>query len=76
MLNKNKIIISISDFPYGKPSRNLIKAVDWLNKHTCTDEFDFPDYGGMPKNISDRLFSDEVDWIQSFIIEGTNGIYD
>jgi methyl coenzyme M reductase alpha subunit len=26
--------------------------------------FDFPDYCGMPKKISYRLNSDEVDWLQ------------
>lgn len=64
-MNGKLVTLSIDDFPYGKPSVYLKKAINWLNKHTCKYEFDFPNYGGMPKSISDRLSSDEVDWLQS-----------
>lgn len=60
----------VKDFPYGKITKTLKKAVQWLNrnqhkiKKTKDDIFDWPDYWDMPKVISSRLSSDEVDFIQ------------
>ena len=34
------------------------------------DVFDYPDYGGLPKNISNRLSSEAVDAMQSIICNG------
>ena len=47
--------------------RSLIKAIDYLNEHNeCRNypEFDYPEYAGLPKEISYKLYSDEVDYIQ------------
>lgn len=65
--------MKISEYPYGKVTKTLKKAVNWLNtnkklvksKQKDCYEFDYPDYWGMPKSISYRLSSSEVDWIQS-----------
>jgi hypothetical protein len=60
----------LADYPYGRVTERLKKAVAWLRKNknkirkTQWDYFDFPDYWGMPKSISYRLSSDEVDWLQ------------
>ena len=81
-----------SDYPYGRTTKTLKKAVEWFNrngkrivkeyeKSHGTDtlsksdrsiwfeglavEFDYPDYFGMPKSISSRLNSDEVDFLQN-----------
>ena len=70
-------IVKISEFPYGKISANLRKAAEWLNKNQktiekeaqklgkdCFDFFDFPDYWDLPKKIANKLYPDEVDFIQ------------
>jgi hypothetical protein len=35
------------------------------------EEFEYPDYGGLPERISDRLTSDQVDYLGSFTDQGT-----
>lgn len=61
----------IKDYPYGKITKTLRKAVTWLNRNkkklmkSQFDYFDYPNYWDMPKMISSRLSSDQVDWIQS-----------
>lgn len=74
--------MKIKDYPYGKVTKSLRKAVNYLNrnkiriykdfaKHADNWEeyvrftFDYPDYLDMPKTISHRLNSDQVDWLQS-----------
>lgn len=47
------------------------EAIDWLNKNKYIItkeyyEFDYPDYGGLPKKISNRLTSEAVDYIQEW----------
>lgn len=60
----------IANYPYGKITKTLHKAVRWLNankKKIGKEQFDLfyhPKYWGMPKTISSRLSGDEVDWIQ------------
>jgi len=56
-------------FPYGKVTKRLIRACDWLNdtyKGVWPKEweFDYPEYWEMPKSIAFKLSSDEVDFIQ------------
>ncbi len=56
-------------------NHNFIKALQWINdnkiaiskriKNRSFDMFDYPEYWGMPKSISNKLISDEVDFIQS-----------
>jgi hypothetical protein len=68
----------IKDYPYGQPTKTLKKAVTWLNRNKNrltksylidgdSADFDYPDYFGMPKTISCRFNTDEVDWLQSEI---------
>jgi hypothetical protein len=66
------------DYPYGATTKTLRKAVKWLNAKMrgrtnlgvlYFEEFDYPDHWGMPKTISSRLSSDQVDWIQSEICD-------
>lgn len=61
----------VVDFPYGKISKTLRKAVTWLNRNhrkleqtKCQHSFDYPDYWDMPRIISSRLSGDDVDWLQ------------
>jgi hypothetical protein len=71
--------MKIKDYPYGKPSKSLVNAVIFLNRNKqkiikrykkefpnnyWDYYFDYPDYFGLPKRISYRLSTDEVDWIQ------------
>lgn len=69
--------ISLIDYPYGRVTPRLRKAVKWLNDNkeniSCKqqDYFDYPDYWGMPKRIANRLYGDEVDFLQA----ETNGWY-
>jgi len=80
-----KNIINVSEYPYGKITKTLRNACIWLNKNRkhiieyhCQNMergsgefayFDFPDYFDMPKKISSRLESDEVDFIQENMSE-------
>jgi hypothetical protein len=66
----------ISDYPYGRITKILKKAVNWLNenrrrleKTKCNGSFDYPYYWDMPKMISHRLSSDQVDWLQGEVNE-------
>lgn len=77
----------VSEYPYGKVTKTLKKAADYLNKNyikiikhelSYQDEitlddisymFDYPEYLNIPKTISSRLNSDEVDWLQEGWIE-------
>lgn len=71
---KKRFWIDVNRYPYGKISKTLRKAVDWINDNGETLKsmkeqdaclvFDFPDFWNMPKRISSRLNSDEVDFIQ------------
>ena len=47
----------------------LIDAL-WKNKSQMmkNENFDFPDYGGLPKNISNKLTSEHVDFLQEHLI--------
>lgn len=75
--------MNIKNYPYGKVNKRLKKAVNWLNKNKRKIEksqddyyrweFDFPDYWNMPFSISCKLTSDEVDWIQSEVIDWNFG---
>ncbi len=53
-----------------KTSQALSMAIEWLNRNrkqiekTQSGFFDFPDYWGMPESISNRLMTDDVDYIQ------------
>lgn len=65
-------IVRLSEYQYGKVYKRLKKAAHWINTHRRwikaqkpIDWFDYPDYWGMPKSISYKLSSDEVDFIQS-----------
>lgn len=59
---------SCNDFRYGKPTKRLSKAIAWLNSHSFDERrtkiFDYPDYWGMPKAVSYKLSTEEVDYIQ------------
>jgi hypothetical protein len=67
----SKRIIHLRNYEYGRIYPRLRKAVDWIHSHrrlikaTCKWGFDFDDYWGMPKKISSKLSSDEVDFIQA-----------
>ncbi len=60
--------LSCDDFRYGKPTKRLSKAIAWLNSHFLDERrtkiFDYPDYWGMPKSVSYKLSTEEVDYIQ------------
>lgn len=73
-------LVNISDYPYGKTRKALIEAAKWLNANQRTiakeilaeklcDEFDYPQYWGVPKKIANRLTTDEVDFIQDEVGE-------
>lgn len=54
-------------YPTSITNKAFIQAIDYLNSHKeCRkySEFDYPDYAGLPKEISHKLYSDEVDYIQ------------
>lgn len=44
----------------------LIAAINFLNirGRDGWDEFEFPDYAGIPEEISSKLYSQDVDYIQ------------
>lgn len=69
-MQKELTYISLRDYPYGKVTPRLKNAVKWLNDNKDNisrreqDIFDYPDYWGMPKRIANRLYSDEVDFLQ------------
>ena len=62
-------------YPYGEPKGSKVyqQAVSWLlkNKEAIdkSEYFDYPDYWGMPKEISYQLSSDEVDAIQAVVYD-------
>lgn len=70
-----KKLVRISEYSYGKVSKSLRRACDWINKNQLKikrqlsngffAEFDYPDYFGLPKSIINRLYTDEVDFIQA-----------
>ena len=79
--------IKISEYEYGRVTKRLRKAVDWINQNRSkirkdiinkkiAIEFDFDDYWGMPKSICKQLSSDEVDFIQSQVEEFWMAMYD
>jgi hypothetical protein len=49
-------------------TQNLQKALDYIKDNQAQvrefEVFDYPDYAGLPIEISHKLFSDEVDHIQ------------
>lgn len=60
-----------SEYPYsssGRYSVVLMQAKRWLDKYGTNgyEEFDYPEYAGMPDNIANKLSSDEVDFIQTY----------
>lgn len=74
----------IKDYPYGKITKTLKKAVEFLSRnrtkilkeHSLKNEesycfFEYPDYLGLPKTISSRLSTDEVDWLQEEWLRST-----
>lgn len=61
--------IKLSSYPYGRITKRLEHAVEWLNSHpfkisNSDYEFDYPEYCDMPKALYQNLSSDEVDFIQ------------
>jgi len=70
-----KLHICLSNYAYGKVTKRLRNAVQWIHSNkskifkdilqeNISQEFDFDDYWGMPKNICNQLSTDEVDFIQ------------
>lgn len=66
-----KKIVKFSEYPYGRITKRLKNASQWINSHRrCikkngfNDFFDYPEYWGMPRNISSTLSPDEVDFLQ------------
>lgn len=59
-------------YPYGGATKRLRKAVAALivsdenfgNEEKWPNGFEYPDYGGLPKSISNHLTTDEVDYLQ------------
>ena len=55
---------------YEKKNTKLKKAMVWIQSHKRQikikfhDFFDYPEYWGLPKSISNCLMPDEVDYIQ------------
>ena len=67
--------MKLKDYPY-RMNKSMREAILWLAKNRRRLEkekspysFDYPDYWGMPKNISSRLSSENVDWIQEEVGE-------
>lgn len=50
---------------YRKIIKNLLDSSENLTYDDIAHSFDYPDYLDMPKSISFRLNTDEVDWLQS-----------
>ncbi len=60
--------IDINNFPYGEITVTLQQAVNYVNENLHkVEDFDYPDYWSLPKSVSYKLSSDEVDFIQSEI---------
>ena len=78
-----KRLVKISEYGYGKVNKRLKYAAEWLNKASnqtkikqeFCDYFDYPEYWEMPKDISRRLSSDEVDFIQDQTFEMGEELY-
>lgn len=71
MTKKKLSKLKITEYPYGYSGVNktLRNAVKWLNLNKIRLSkldyyFDYPNYWDMPKTISSRLSTDQVDWIQ------------
>jgi hypothetical protein len=64
-------------YPYGKESKILKEAKQWLQNHfeDAKEQYhsfgniDYPNYYNMPKKISSQLSTDEVDYLQAQLIE-------
>jgi hypothetical protein len=79
--------IKISEYEYGRITKRLRSAVDWINQNRTAIrknildekinvEFDFDDYWGMPKSIANNLSCDEVDFIQDQVGDFWMAMYD
>ena len=65
--------INIEEYRYGKITKTLRNAISYINDEGISGDcmyFDYPDYGGLPKYISSRLSSDEVDFLQEQLQKG------
>ena len=59
--------IDLSEYGYGKPSKNLRKIVTIINEMAESDfreSFDYPDYWGLDGVGAGLLYVEEVDFIQ------------
>lgn len=73
LIKKSEVKKLLRNYPYGRVHKRLERALNWLatNDYVATAEdaedeiFDYPEYGGLPKRISNQLSGDEVDYIQS-----------
>jgi hypothetical protein len=58
---------TLPSYPYGEPDQYLGHALLFFEMHGVGEEysdFDYPEYGGLPTEISDHIGIDEVDYIQ------------
>jgi hypothetical protein len=53
------------------PWLELLVDALWKNKSQMMKDrsFDYPDYGGLPKDVSDQLTSEHVDFLQENVID-------
>jgi hypothetical protein len=60
--------IILPEYEYGKSTPTYKLAKQWLSHHGTNgyEYFDYPDYAGMPKELSYELSPDEVDFIQKY----------
>ncbi len=81
-----KNLVNISEYSFGRTRKVLMEAVKWLNANQRTiakailegklcDEFDYPEYWGVPKKIANKLTTDEVDFIQESVCDFADGLY-
>lgn len=72
-----KLNIRFDCYPYGKITKRLKESVQWLNKNKKnifenyifneSEAFNYPNYGGLPSKLSNKLTTGEVVWIQEEI---------
>lgn len=81
-----KNLVNISKYSYGRARKTLIETAKWLNANQraiakaildgkLCDEFDYPEYWGVPKKIANKLSSDEVDFIQESVCDFAEGLW-
>ena len=58
----------LPEYPYGTPDQYLGRALLFFEMNGVGSEYDifeYPEYAGLPAEISDNIGTDEVDYIQN-----------